>query len=182
MLVKDLYYQKYLKYKNKYLNLLRQTGGAPIFITESDDTITINNKEIERSRAFSVEELQNSNIETTTIKLENLIENHKDIFDILRAQAKAFPNIEKLIFDGNNLSTNQNVDLIVSIIKLFTNVSKLSFNECQLNETSSKYLKERLLLLSLTQKFSEIELAGNEIRDHILIDIFMKVFDQNKDP
>jgi hypothetical protein len=36
MLVKDLYYQKYLKYKNKYLNLLRQTGGAPspIFITK----------------------------------------------------------------------------------------------------------------------------------------------------
>ena len=26
MPVKDLYYQKYLKYKNKYLNLLRQTG------------------------------------------------------------------------------------------------------------------------------------------------------------
>jgi hypothetical protein len=159
---------------------MRQTGGAQIFITDSGDTITINNKEIERSRAFSVEELQNSNIETTTIKLENLIENHKDIFHILRDQAQAFPNIEKLIFDGNNLSTNQNVDLIVSIIELFTNVSKLSFNKCQLNETSGIYLKEQLL--SLTQKFSDIELAGNKIKDHILINLFMEVIDKNRDP
>jgi hypothetical protein len=33
MLVKDLYYEKYLKYKNKYLNLQTQIGGArkPLF-------------------------------------------------------------------------------------------------------------------------------------------------------
>ena len=180
MLVKDLYYQKYLKYKTKYLNLLRQTGGAPIFITEEGDTITINNEAINGSRLFSIEELQNSNIETTTIKLENLIENYNDIFDILKAQAKAFPNIEKLIFDGNNLSTNQNVDLIVSIIKLFTNVSQLSFNKCQLNETSSIYLKNKLL--SLTQIFPVIDLEKNTLPDKILLMLFMEVIDKNRDP
>ena len=34
MLNKDLYYKKYLKYKNKYLNLQNQIGGVdpPIFL------------------------------------------------------------------------------------------------------------------------------------------------------
>jgi hypothetical protein len=36
MLVKDLYYEKYLKYKNKYLNLQSQIGGSPVFITIID--------------------------------------------------------------------------------------------------------------------------------------------------
>jgi hypothetical protein len=31
MLVKDLYYEKYLKYKNKYLNLQSQIGGARLY-------------------------------------------------------------------------------------------------------------------------------------------------------
>ena len=31
MPIKDLYYQKYLKYKNKYLNLQSQTGGLQVY-------------------------------------------------------------------------------------------------------------------------------------------------------
>jgi len=34
---KNLNYEKYLKYKNKYLNLMNQIGGGPI-----DDSIGIN--------------------------------------------------------------------------------------------------------------------------------------------
>jgi hypothetical protein len=166
MPVKDLYYQKYLKYKTKYLNLLSQTGGAPspIFITEKGDTITINNEEIDGSRPFSVEELQNSNIETTTIKLENLIENYKHIFHILRDQAQAFPNIKKLIFDDNDLSTHANVDLIVFIIRLFENVSHLSFNNCRLNNKTGDYLLKNL---PLKQIFTDINLDNNKLSPFI---------------
>jgi hypothetical protein len=166
MPVKDLYYQKYLKYKTKYLNLLSQTGGAPspIFITEKGDTITINNEAIKESRPFSVEELQNSNIETTTIKLENLIEN-KHIFHILRDQAQAFPNIKKLIFDGNDLSTHANVDLIVSIIRLFENVSHLSFNNCRLDNITCENLLKKLN--ALKQIFTDIILEDNKLSPFI---------------
>jgi hypothetical protein len=97
---------------------------------------------------------------------------YSNIVPILTAQA--FTNINTLIFDGNNLSTNQNVDLIVSIIELFTNVSKLSFNKCQLNETSGEHLKEELL--NLTQIFTDIELANISRPIQML---FMQVIDKN---
>jgi hypothetical protein len=32
MLVKDLYYEKYLKYKNKYINLQSQIGGWILYL------------------------------------------------------------------------------------------------------------------------------------------------------
>ena len=36
---KDLYYEKYLKYKNKYLNLQSQVGGTTIDAKYFDDLI-----------------------------------------------------------------------------------------------------------------------------------------------
>ena len=133
MPVKDLYYQKYLKYKTKYLNLLRQTGGAPIFITKKDDTITINNK---GTTNFSVELLNKPDI--TTIKLENVMEYSDIILDNLKSQD--FSNINTLIFDGNDLSTEINVKLIVSIIYIFKNVTVARFNDCNFTQESYKAL------------------------------------------
>jgi hypothetical protein len=154
MPVKDLYYQKYLKYKNKYLNLLRQTGGAPspIFITEKGDTITINNIESVGSRVFSVEELKKSNI-INTIKLENLIEYYNVIIPMLKAQAKPqdFLNIKTLIFDDNDLSTDYNVlYLIKPFLDFFNNVSDVSFYNCNLTIKTSKLLYEVLVRLTNT--------------------------------
>ena len=40
MPVKDLYYQKYLKYKNKYINLQSQMGGGVRYTGDSDDIKT----------------------------------------------------------------------------------------------------------------------------------------------
>jgi len=156
MLVKDLYYQKYLKYKTKYLNLLSQTGGAAMFITETEgNTITINNKENGGSRAFSVEELNKPGI--TTIKLENVME-YSDIVHILTAQD--FSNINTLIFDGNDLSTIDNVNLIVSIIKLFKNVLNLKFNKNNINDKGAEALAE---LLKVNSTIEILNLNENNI-------------------
>jgi Ran GTPase-activating protein (RanGAP) involved in mRNA processing and transport len=156
MLVKDLYYQKYLKYKTKYLNLLSQTGGALLFITETEgNTITINNKESVGSRAFSVEELNKPGI--TTIKLENVME-YSDIVHILTAQD--FSNINTLIFDGNDLSTIDNVNLIVSIIKLFKNVLNLKFNKNNIDDKGAEALAE---LLKVNSTIEILNLNENNI-------------------
>jgi hypothetical protein len=141
MPVKDLYYQKYLKYKTKYLNLLSQTGGAPIFITKEDDTITINNEAIDGSHPFSVEELRKSHI--TTIKLKNVMLYYNVIFPKLKD--RDFSKINRLIFDGINLSEIFQVDLILNLINLFTNVSTITFNNCTFTDKSSSYLKNILV-------------------------------------
>ena len=158
MPVKDLYYQKYLKYKNKYLNLCNQLGGGGFSITTTttttkDDTIIIDYTE--ETSDFLVEELNNLNI--TTIKLKNVMKYYDIIFNKL--QVPSFPNIKTLIFDGNDLSNNTNVDLIVTLIKLFINVNTLHFKNCQLNKDSSEYLLRQLF--HLKQKFIIINLDNN---------------------
>ena len=120
---------------------MRQTGGAPIFITESDDTITINTEEIKGSRVFSVEELQKSHI--TTIKLKNVMLYYNVIFPKLKD--RDFSKINTLIFDGINLSENFQVDLIINLIDLFTKVSTIIFNNFTISDKSRSYLNNILI-------------------------------------
>jgi len=60
MPVKDLYYQKYLKYKNKYLNLCNQLGGGGFSMKTEGNTITFD--DTKENIRFSVEELNNPKI------------------------------------------------------------------------------------------------------------------------
>jgi hypothetical protein len=127
----------------------------------------IKNKIIIESNVFLVEELKKPNI--TTIKLENVI---PDI--IPKLNGDVFMNIMTLIFDGNDLSTIDNVNLIVSIIKIFKNVSSLSFKSCSLTEESAKYLQQELKKLGKT--FTEIDLSDNdglsqETKDNFLMQL-----------
>ena len=154
MPVKDLYYQKYLKYKNKYLNLHSQIGGGGYSIDIKDETITIDYTE--ETSDFSVEELNNPNI--TTIKLNNVMKYYNIIVPILQ-EASPFTHITTLIFDDNDLSNDTNIDLIVTLIKLFNNVNTLHFKNCQLNKDSSEYLLRQLFYLK--QKFIIINLDNN---------------------
>ena len=162
MPVKDLYYQKYLKYKNKYLNLCNQLGGVEYSIGYSidikDNTIRIYYEGNDDKRFISnlSNELNKPNI--TTIVLEDVIVYY---FIIIRhlPQVSSFPNITKLIFDNNDLSSDDNIQYFVNLIKLFMNVTTLSFKNCQLTESSGETLRTELL--KLPQKIVNIDLANN---------------------
>ena len=152
MPVKDLYYQKYLKYKNKYLNLCNQVGGGGYSILKTDNTITIyyegnddNTKTINKTRIMIdnlSNELNNPNIHT--IKLEKVMDYYFNIKSEL-PQVPSFLNIKTLIFDTNNLSDDSDIISIVNLIRLFTNVTTLSFNNCNLTDESGKTLQKKLL-------------------------------------
>ena len=157
---KDLYYQKYVKYKNKYLNLLNQIGGGSFSITT--DNIIIIDYTVEISD-FSVEELNNPNI--TTIKLNNVMMYYNSIFPKL-LKALPFTHITTLIFDNNDLSTIVNVDFILNLIDLFTNVSNFSFDTCNLTEKTAKYLYYQLL--NLRQQITNINLTNNNLPEEML--------------
>ena len=74
-------------------------------------------------------------------------------------EASPFTHITTLIFDDNDLSNDTNIDLIVTLIKLFNNVNTLHFKNCQLNKDSSEYLLRQLFYLK--QKFIIINLDNN---------------------
>ena len=179
MPVKDLYYQKYLKYKNKYLNLCNQLGGGGFSITTTttttkDDTIIIDYTE--KTSDFLVEKLNNPNIHT--IKLEKVMDYYFNIKSEL-PQVPSFPNIKTLIFDTNNLSDDSDIISIVNLIRLFTNVTTLSFNNCNLTDESGKTLQKKLL--ELPQKISTIHFDNNPYLSKTTKMLFIENFNRNMD-
>ena len=161
MPVKDLYYQKYLKYKNKYLNLCNQVGGGGYSIDIKDKTITIDYTE--ETSDFSVEKLNNPII--TTIKLKNVMNYYNSIFPKLE-EASLFTHITTLIFDDNDLSEIFIVDFILNLIDLFTNVSNFSFEKCSLTEKTAKYLYDQLL--NLRRQITNINVKNNNLPEEMV--------------
>jgi len=53
MPIKDLYYEKYLKYKNKYLNLQNQIGGSPSVVFKSSDIRNVREQLSEKRKALT---------------------------------------------------------------------------------------------------------------------------------
>ena len=188
MPVKDLYYQKYVKYKNKYLNLLNllnQIGGSPpnipdytadgLFLRVIDTenliysiTYNSNNKNSflnlgPANIKFIINELT-ENTHIKTVKLNNLGKLYSAYYIGLSTFYKLIPefpeHITTLIFDGNQLSETGIIDLIINFIKKFKNVSKLSFKLCQLTAKSAGHLQKELL--KLKQQIIEINLEDND--------------------
>ena len=187
MPVKDLYYQKYLKYKNKYLNLCNQLGGGGYSITKTGNTITIyyegnddrtyeiNNNNTREFISNLPNELNNPNI--ITIKLEGVV--HLYYFIIRHLQkVSSFPYITTLIFDNNDLSFDADIILIVNLIRLFTNVTTLSFKNCNLTDESGKILQKKLL--ELPKKIPTIHLDDNSDLSKEMIEKFKII--TNKKP
>ena len=177
---KDLYYKKYLKYKNKYLNLRILIGGSPSDIPYYDNNglflKTIDNKKllyiIEYNINYSFFNSKHINIDfilydlvkypnITTIKLNNLHKLYSAYYYIglskFYNQIPEFPDhITTLIFDGNQLSEIGIIDLIINFIKKFEMVSSLSFKLCKLTDKSAKYLQQELLELKKTKTITNI--------------------------
>ena len=179
---KDLYYQKYLKYKNKYLNLRNLIGG------DGDDNIPPYNEEGQfkreidlknsiylisynqkyksgfRNIKYILNELTNNNT-IQTVKIDNLNALYDDFYIRLSVFYKLihllhFPShITRLIFDGNDLSKLGIINLIINFINNFKNVSSLSFQSCSLTEKSARYLLQELKKLG--KQITKIDLENN---------------------
>jgi hypothetical protein len=183
MPVKDLYYKKYLKYKNKYLNLRILIGGSPLvysdeglFLREIDFVKSIYS--VTYNTEYSIYSFKSGNIKfiiaelnkeenknIITVKLNNL-------FELYHAYIKSLPffyrkipffpsHITRLIFDDNNLSEHGIIPVIINFIKKFERVSTLSFKSCMLTENSATYLQQELV--KLPQIFTKIDLSDNDL-------------------
>ena len=171
---KDLYYKKYLKYKNKYLNLRILIGGSPSDIPYYDNNglflRTIDNTKllyiIEYNINYSFFYSKHINIDfilydlvkhrdIKTVKINNLFKLYSAYYYIglskFYNQIPEFPDhITTLIFDGNQLSEEGIIDLIINFIKKFKMVSSLSFESCSLTKKTATYLQKELLELKKT--------------------------------
>jgi hypothetical protein len=180
---KDLYYKKYLKYKNKYLNLRNLIGGGgnddiPPYNEEGQFKREIDlensiylisyNQEYEsgfRNMKYILNELTNNNT-IQTVKVNNLNALYNKFYFRLSVFYKLmyllhFPShITRLIFDGNDLSKLDIINLIINFINNFKNVSSLSFQSCSLTENSARYLLQELKKLGKT--FTKIDLEYND--------------------
>ena len=154
MQVKDLYYKKYLKYKNKYLNLRNLIGGAhPPY--DNNGLFLVDNDELKNliysikynpsyhlltfkptNMKFILAELnERKNRNIITVKINNLFLLYKNIIKPNKSFATRFyskippfpSHITKLIFDGNTSSEEDIIDLIIIFITKFKMLSSLSF-------------------------------------------------------
>jgi hypothetical protein len=185
---KDLYYKKYLKYKNKYLNLRNLIGG------DGDDNIPPYNEEGQfkreidlknsiylisynqkyesgfRNIKYILNELTNNNT-IQTVKIDNLNALYNKFYislSLFYSLMPPFPShITRLIFDGNDLSKfgigpgcGCVIDLIIEFINNFENVSSLSFQSCRLTEKTARYLLQKLKKLG--KQIIKIDLEDND--------------------
>jgi len=194
----DLYYKKYLKYKNKYLNLLNQIGGVynkkgVITRIINDDTIIITYNKYSSGNAnfvFIGNEIKNlTNL--TSIQLINIVEfiNHyyfslQIMIPIIKrtVDKTILQRITTIICDNNNL--NNVVPYIFyyigELIKLFPTVSTLSFKSCNLNKKDAIKLKSVLMNLPNTINITEINLENNNELTPEIIDTFNEIIQKPK--
>ena len=72
MQIKDLYHNKYLKYKNKYLNLQNQLGGATSLVKEKDTSNFGHHNLIWEGNVSFIDPLSEQNLDKQTVIQENL--------------------------------------------------------------------------------------------------------------
>jgi hypothetical protein len=196
---KDLYYKKYLKYKNKYLNLRNLIGGGPppppppslpkynqygLFLIDhyhKNGTFSID-EQMQNETIYSITYnpkynplmLRNGNAEYIRMHLDRLIDIHSvklnNLFKLYKSYGymihdsliPSFPShITKLIFDDNQLSDKDIINIIIMFIKKFEMLSSLSFKSCSLTEESATYLLAELK--NLGKIFIEIDLLYNSL-------------------
>jgi hypothetical protein len=115
---KDLYYDKYLKYKNKYLNLKDQMGGVITdiekeYYEQSNDVTFPNIQEGEENDIYHIIEYlkRNTNLKKLTfINIAQILDNpaFENLFLINLRSYGIYQNITHLNFRGNK---QQNIQL-----------------------------------------------------------------------
>ena len=158
MQVSDLYYKKYLKYKNKYLNLQSQIGGSPPFNlvlpkyhvllppalpltqrTEQKKNININgNIYSEDTTEINITENFNDNDFLKFVRFLINIKNLKTLtLDNIQITEPRATHLVKFLINckqlktlnlSNNNMDNKGVDIIVPILNIFPNLTTLKIS------------------------------------------------------
>jgi Ran GTPase-activating protein (RanGAP) involved in mRNA processing and transport len=155
MQVQDLYYKKYLKYKNKYLNLLKQIGGDSIEIKG------INIDKITSTLDFTNEKLTDDEF-TLLIKilpelqnLTNLILTNSGInSERAIALAKVLKNNTKLttlILNDNNIG-DEGASAIANILNTLQNLFTLDLTNCGISKKQIDIISNILYYLTTSLK------------------------------
>jgi hypothetical protein len=188
---KDLYYKKYLKYKNKYLNLRNLIGGGG----DGDDNIPPYNEEGQfkreidlknsiylisynqeyksgfRNIKYILNELTNNNT-IQTVKIDNLNALYNKFYislSLFYSLMPPFPShITRLIFDGNDLSKFGIIGsgcscVIDLIINFINNFENVSSLSFQSCRLTEKTARYLLQeLKKLGKTFTKIDLEDND--------------------
>jgi hypothetical protein len=143
---KDLYYDKYLKYKNKYLNLKDQMGGV---ITD-----------IEKFEYQQLEEVIFPNIQEG---------NEDEIYQII-SYLKSNPNLKKLTFIniGQILDNPVFEEVFLKDLRsygIYKNITHLNFrgNKQQNIQLENRHLTKLATLLTFYKQLEHIDLTNNNI-------------------
>jgi hypothetical protein len=146
MVGKDLYYDKYLKYKNKYLNLKDQMGGV---ITD-----------IEKFEYQQLEEVIFPNIQEG---------NEDEIYQII-SYLKSNPNLKKLTFIniGQILDNPVFEEVFLKDLRsygIYKKITHLNFrgNKQQNIQLENRHLTKLATLLTFYEHLEYIDLTNNNI-------------------
>ena len=122
MSVNNLYYEKYLKYKNKYLNLQSQIGGYfPVFISIIDAVGQTSVVPARKYQAYAYNKYFESNIESTSKMLEFIktLVKKQILFksNLSRGLLLLYNNWKDLVDDFNNPDKKMK-ELLISLKNL----------------------------------------------------------------
>ena len=128
MQVSDLYYKKYLKYKNKYLNLQSQIGGF--------ENIEIKKTIIDK--------------DTTEISFNDL---NPDELNLLINNVKYLTNLKNITLTNTSITDYQVNQLVLKLEKI--NITLLTLTNCTISDYIVNILKQKFetkLLITNTPK------------------------------
>jgi Ran GTPase-activating protein (RanGAP) involved in mRNA processing and transport len=156
MQVQDLYYKKYLKYKNKYLNLLKQIGGDSIKIKG------INIDKITSTLDFTNEKLTDEEFTLLIAilpKLQNLTNLTLTNSGINSERAIALAEVLKnnkilttLILNNNTDIGDEGAYAIASILNTLQNLFTLDLTNCGISKEQIDIISEILYYLTTSLK------------------------------
>ena len=162
--VEDLYYQKYLKYKNKYLNLQSQIAGGdgpirqlmkllPKTRAQAEAQRQAEEAQREAEEIAKLTKMRNENIVDFEKLLDHLIldEDIDQYLDLMRI----FIKIEVKMLFNNQKKTDPTINLEGS-----TNDDILGFTDTEIN----KYLLEKKINIDLRKKIENLKLELSNIR------------------
>jgi Ran GTPase-activating protein (RanGAP) involved in mRNA processing and transport len=191
MQVQDLYYKKYLKYKNKYLNLLKQIGGGPSDGPSVLPTFTLRLPTSSQPSTvpvipFTIQNKQFTNDEFLRLlsslnitNLQNLTLNQIDITeDRVKQLANVLVSCSQLrtLNLSNNPLNNNGATTIANILNKLLMLTTLDLSICGIKNDGGKAIANALLT---NTSLTTLNIEFNPISEDVFI-AFAKVLESNQ--
>jgi hypothetical protein len=109
------YYKKYIKYKNKYLQLKNQKGGVIWLIGQLQDFININKTDTLKQAEQYLNELKNIHSRASE-QYKQIIENNMSTYNIFKTS-----DTQSLKFNIQDYLTDNNKEIIKEAQKFYNN-------------------------------------------------------------